>query len=101
VDVGSIDIRWDLTGKGAVTASDLRLLIDTDNDGTFADETPIPGATLIGGNVYGFSGVSAISNNLRFTIGTANSSQTPLPIELISFIAKPVDNRNVQLDNCN
>ena len=98
VDVGNIDIRWDLTAKGPVTASDLRLLIDTDNDGTFADETPISGATFVSGNVYEFSGVSAIADNLRFTLGTTNFLQTPLPIELISFNAKPIDNRVVQLD---
>ena len=91
VDVGSIDIRFDLTGLGSVTASDLRLLVDTDNDGVFADETPISGATSIGSNVYQFTGVTAIANNLRFTLGTINNVQTPLPIELISFEAKVSD----------
>jgi len=89
VDVGTIDISWDLTSLGTVTVSDLRLLIDTDNDGSFADETPISGATHVTGNVYKFSGVSAIANNLRFTLGTINNVQTPLPIELLSFDAKP------------
>ncbi len=76
VDVGNIDVRFDLTGLGSVTASDLRLLVDTDNDGFFNDETPISGATSLGSNIYEFSGVSAIANNLRFTLGTINSSQT-------------------------
>ncbi len=83
VDVGSINIRWDLTGKGSVTASDLRLLVDTDNDGNFADETPISGATLVSGNVYQFAGVSAIVNNYRFTLATINDTQTPL------YVASP------------
>jgi len=98
VDVGNIDVRFDLTGLGSVTASDLRLLVDTDNDGVFADETPIAGATSIGGNVYQFTGVSAIANNLRFTLGTINISQTPLPIELISFNATVTENNLVKLD---
>jgi len=97
VDVGNIDISWDLVSLGTVTASDLRLLIDTDNDGNFADETPISGATSVGGGFYKFSGVSAIANNLRFTLGTINNVQTPLPIELISFDAKLTDNNKVDL----
>ncbi|MEZ4721252.1 MAG: hypothetical protein R2813_05175 [Flavobacteriales bacterium] len=87
VDVGNVDMRWDLSGLGPVTASDLRLLIDTDNDAVFNDETPISGATAIGGGVYQFSGVSALANNRRFTIGTINLSQTPLPVELVAFTA--------------
>ncbi len=98
VDVGNIDIRFDLTGLGSVTASDLRLLVDTDNDGFFNDETPISGATSLGSNIYEFSGVSAIANNLRFTIGTINSSQTPLPIELVYFNVIPQNNRSVKLE---
>lgn len=85
VDVGSIDIRFDLSGLGSITASDLRLLVDSDNDGLFSDETPISGATLISGTIYEFAGVTAISNNLRFTLGTINKAQTPLPIELVSL----------------
>lgn len=96
VDVGDIDMEWDLSGLGAVTASDLRLLIDTDNDGTFADETPINGAVNTSGNLFVFSNVSGISNERRFTLGTINSIATPLPIELLSFNAK-MFNKNVLL----
>lgn len=102
IDVGNIDMRFDLTGLGPVTASDLRLLIDLDNDGTFADETIgggiISGATSLGGNVYAFTGVTNIANNVRFTLGSINTAQTPLPIELIDFSAKQVDNKYVQFD---
>lgn len=97
VDVGSVDIRWDLSGLGAVTASDLRLLIDTNNDGVFANDTPIGGATSLGGGIYEFSGVSAIENNLRFTIGTINSYQTPLPVELSSFEVKNEKNKTITI----
>lgn len=97
VDVGSVDIRFDLSGLGAVTASDLRLLIDTDNDGVFTDETAISGASLVGGTVYQFSGVTAITNNVRFTLGTINKSQTPLPIELLSFNAELNNEKTVDL----
>jgi len=98
IDVGNIDIRFNLAGLGSVTASDLRLLIDTNNDGVFMDETPISGATSIGGSVYQFSGVSAIANNLRFTLGTINTSTTPLPIELLNFNVKKIENNYVKLE---
>lgn len=98
VNVGAIDISFDLTNLGSVTASDLRLLVDSDNDGFFNDETPISGAASVGGNVYRFSGINAIANNLRFTIGTINVTQTPLPIELVDFTATPINNEIVQLD---
>lgn len=84
VDVGSVDIRFDLTGKGPVTPAHLRLLVDTDNDGVFSDETPISGATLVSGNIYQFAGVTALTNNTRFTLGTTHTA-TPLPVELIHF----------------
>jgi hypothetical protein len=97
VDVGAIDIQWDLTGFSAVTASDLRLLIDTDNDNSFADETPISGATAAGGNIYQFAGVTAIQDARRFTLGTANQAQTSLPVVLNFFTASVVNNKSIHL----
>ncbi|MBI2279100.1 MAG: T9SS type A sorting domain-containing protein [Bacteroidetes bacterium] len=96
VDVGNIDLQFDLTNLGTVNSTDLRLLVDTDNDGSFADETPIAGATSLGSNIYQFSGVSSIVNNVRFTIGTIDKTQTPLPIKLVSFDATLIKN-NVQI----
>lgn len=97
VDVGSVDIRFDLSGLGTVNPAYLRLLVDSDNDGVFNDESPISGATSVGGNVYEFSGISSLENNLRFTLGTTSLGQTPLPIELVYFNAIPENNRIVNL----
>ena len=41
VDVGAVTMDFDLTGISPITASDIRLLVDMDNDGSFADEIPI------------------------------------------------------------
>ncbi|SEB72816.1 hypothetical protein SAMN04489761_1584 [Tenacibaculum sp. MAR_2009_124] len=71
IDVGSIDMRFDLTGITGVSTGNLRLLVDTDNDGNFNDETPISGSVSLGSNIYSFNGISSISNNRRFTIGLA------------------------------
>ena len=92
VDVGSVDIDWDLATSWPVTASDLRLLVDTDNDGFFIDETPIAGATHIGGDVYQFSSITALADNLRFTLATINSSSTTLPITLLEFTGNAIKN---------
>lgn len=97
IDVGNVDMTFDLNGMGAVIASDLRLLVDTDNDGIFADETPIAGATNMGGGNYRFAAVSALVNGRRFTLGTINYGQTPLPIELLSFTATDSE-KDVRLD---
>ena len=102
VNVGAIDMLWDLNGLGPVTASDLRLLIDTDNDGLFNDETAISGATDLGGGIFEFAsvpgGAAGIRNNRRFTLGTINPSQTPLPIELVNFNATLENELTVKLE---
>lgn len=86
-NVGNVDIQWDLSNFGTVDASNLSLLVDTDNDGLFADETPIVGAISLGSGIYQFNGVSELTNNRRFTLATNNLTSTPLPIELLSFNA--------------
>lgn len=87
-EVGTIDVSVDLAGLGSVTASDLALLIDKDNDGLLSDETPDFTAALVSGTVYRWTGVD-IDNGQRFSFGTANSTQTPMPIELTEFYAQP------------
>ncbi|WP_435263983.1 hypothetical protein [Tenacibaculum sp. nBUS_03] len=74
VDVGTIDMRFDLTGITGVNTANLRLLIDTDNDGLFNDELPISGATDLGSNIYSFTNINTIQNNYRFTLGVAITS---------------------------
>lgn len=90
IDVGSVDLVWDLSSFNNVSASNLRLLIDTDNDGTFADETAISGAIELGDGRFEFTGVTEISDSVRFTIGTNNVSATTLPVDLLFFKAKKI-----------
>ncbi|NBG66046.1 T9SS type A sorting domain-containing protein [Acidiluteibacter ferrifornacis] len=85
VDVGTVDLRWDLSKGTPATAAHLRLLIDTDNDGLFSDETPISGATSLGGNQFEFSGVSLIRDSLRFTLASIDTANTPLPVTWLNF----------------
>lgn len=96
VDVGGVDISFDLSGLGTVVASDLVLLIDA--DGTFATSaTQVTGAIDDGGNVYRFNNVTGLTDNMRFTLGSADIIATPLPIELISFTAEKTENGQVRL----
>ena len=96
-DVGAVDITLHLEDLGPVNASDLRLLVDNNADGLFANDAPIAGAVDLGDGRYRFSAVTALSHGTRFTIGTTNISTTPLPVELIAFHARPLLDR-VQLD---
>ncbi|RFC55548.1 T9SS type A sorting domain-containing protein [Brumimicrobium aurantiacum] len=102
VNVGNIDMRWDLNGLGSITASDLRLLIDKNNNGNFIDDTPISGAVHLGGGIYEFTnipgGLAGIQNEKRFTLGTINKDQTPLPIELVYFTAILNEKKTVNLE---
>ena len=70
VEVGAIDIRVDMTGvTGYSSAYPPQLLVDTDNDGVFNDETPLFTAISLGSNVYRFNGVTALFDNARYTFG--------------------------------
>lgn len=88
VDVGSVTMDFDLNAFSPIVATDIRLLVDTDNDGVFADETPIGPPAAVGGGIYRFAGVTQLVDQRRFTLGTINTSATPLPVELIAFEAQ-------------
>lgn len=98
-DVGTLNLTFDLTSvlssiaNGNPGANALRLIIDTNNDGSFADETTATGGVISGASrptggspLFTFSGVN-IANGQRFTIGSVNSSNAALPIELKQFDA--------------
>jgi len=87
VNVGAVDVEFDLAGLGPVTASHLRLVVDTDNDGAFSDETGSGGAILVAGSRYRFNGVTELQDGRRFTLGTTDMGSTPLPVEFIAFSA--------------
>lgn len=94
VDIGSLDLSFDPNGTTVADAGDLRLLVDTDGDGTFADETPIGGATMNLGGGFNFTEISALANGRRFTFADASGS---LPIILGQFTAEVVESNRVIL----
>lgn len=97
VDVGDIDMVFDLSGLGSIDTNDLRLLIDTDMDGNFNDETGIAGATTPGADLYSFEAVSGLENNMSFTIGISENGGS-LPIELGTFDAQLVNDDHVLVE---
>lgn len=97
VDVGAVDITFDLAGLGNVDPAHLRLLVDTDQDGLFSDEIPLEGAYHLSGTLYRFDGINQLTDGARFTLGTTDLGVTPLPIELLSFQAQLLSDRSVEL----
>lgn len=97
-DVGAVNIVFDLSGLGNVNPDHLRLLVDSDNNNAFGNNTPIGGASSLGGGRYQFTGVTALTNGVRFTLGTTNTGDTPLPITLIDFHAEEEGPASVRLD---
>ncbi len=74
VDVGTIEMRFDLSGIGAINPNLLRILVDSDNDGFFNDELPINTTPIdLGGNIYSFEIIAEIQNDSRFTLGFLRS----------------------------
>lgn len=102
VSVGDISIQWDLNHLGNIHDTDLRLLIDENNDGLFSDETPVAGAINLGAGIFEFpmvsEGTGGTRNNKRFTIATTNLTQTPLPVEYLNFTAKTIKNKQIQIE---
>lgn len=95
VDVGAIDMIFDLSGLGNIDSSGLSLIIDIDQDGLFSDETPITGASNPSGNLFSFNGVIGIEDDVNFTLGVG--PPTSLPIELGSFEASLIDDEYVSI----
>lgn len=90
-DVGTVSVSFDISAFTASTAlgSNLRLLIDRDNDG-FQDNDVTPISGSFSNNVVVFSNVS-FNDGDRFTFGNTDNTH-PLPIELTSFKAFQEDN---------
>lgn len=105
IDVGTVSLSVDLTNvPGTKRLVDLVLIVDRDNDGTFADETYIAASTSSGiftaatlaANVVTFTGVN-LKENDNFTVGTLNIIQTPLPVKLVYLSATVTAERQVRV----
>lgn len=68
-NVGTVDLRFDLTGLAGLSGSDLRLLIDTDGDG-YNDETPVEG--VYSAPYFTVSGVT-IPNGATISLGNVKA----------------------------
>nr|MBA3705031.1 T9SS type A sorting domain-containing protein [Bacteroidota bacterium] len=90
VTAGTFSMKISGTGYGTIgDVDDLRIIrsagtIAPGADGVHAGTTLDPQVNR--------TGLSAANLNNTFTLGTVNSTRTPLPIELLSFTADPVNN---------
>lgn len=99
-ETGSLLVSFDLSKFEQVKAADLKLLIDTNNDGLFGDETYATGGVIanpadLGGNKFLFTSVTGFNNALRFTLGTTGTPLAELgafPVEMVNFTAKASGN---------
>jgi len=85
-DLGTVTVTFDFSTFSSLDGNDLRLLIDRDGDG-FADNDVTPATGTVVGSTITFSLVNFLDGD-RFTLGSINAFQSPLPIELIFFEAK-------------
>ncbi len=77
--VGTVDVKFDVTGLTIGASADLVLLVDTD-DGDFANATVIP-LSSFSAPYANFNGIDFAAGNW-FTLGSTSNSN-PLPIELV------------------
>jgi len=94
---GTVTVTMDVSSiPGTITGSDLRLMVDA--DGVFAaGATYYTGTYDSGAGTFTVTGVT-LSDEDFFTLGTINFTQTPLPVELVSFEANPQENGTVKLN---
>ncbi|MDX2174030.1 MAG: T9SS type A sorting domain-containing protein [Bacteroidota bacterium] len=82
----NVTVRFDMTGFGPITGTDLRLLVSTST--VFNPSSIIVGAYTA---PY-FTATLPTTGGVFFTIGSINKVSTPLPITLLSFVAEPDNN---------
>lgn len=75
-DLGNLEVRFNLSHAGNISASDLRLLIDTDTDFTNATISSTL-ATDNGDGTYSFIGIN-LNDGQLFTLSSIDKVNTPL-----------------------
>lgn len=98
-DEFSIEMKLEIPNT-SIILSDLRLLVDTDDNFTNATIISPPDVTFSFGSVI-ISGIGTAEiplNSIRYITLASGVSTTPLPIELLNFDATVIDNKYVQCD---
>lgn len=103
-DVGSnnglLSLFFDFSDYGVNltpgVASNYMLLYRTSSAGTFSTVASTT-VSVSGDRVLFLVDASNISSNNYYTIGTINTTASPLPIELVDFKCNLIDNKNIEL----
>jgi hypothetical protein len=93
---GQVRVEFDFSGTGVVTpsTSDLKMLVDIDDDGTFAN-AEIVDAVAVNGNVVTFDvNIPTIPPEVNASLFAFAAAQTALPVKFSGFTATPVSNGN-------
>lgn len=72
VDVGNVNVSFDLNDFCNVNLSDVVLLIDSDNNGSFINDEPITSGEVIGTGKIQFSNVAQLAHKVMFTVGSTS-----------------------------
>lgn len=94
-NVGTVTVIFDFSSFSPLSGTDLRLLIDRDGDG-FSDNDVAPVTGVVSGTTVSFA-LTNFQNGDRFTLGSVNVLQSPLPVELLYFTATKTG-QHVRLD---
>jgi len=71
VNVGNIDLTFDLSALGTLNLNQIKLLVDA--DGVFTNATIIANPIDLGGNQFKFTNISNVTNNSYFTLAIGNA----------------------------
>ncbi|PCI98031.1 MAG: hypothetical protein COB15_06775 [Flavobacteriales bacterium] len=91
VDVGFVDLHFDLSDFGSLDGHSVVLLIDQNKDGYFNNDLPIEGGKITPENTIIFKDVIGISDGVRFTLGSKNKSNASLRPLLVNFNLEIID----------
>ncbi len=85
----NVTVTFDMTGFTPLTGSDLRLLVSTTS--SFSSASIITGAYA----APNFTATLPTTGGVFFTVGSINSTNTPLPVELLYFNALSQNNSSI------
>jgi len=85
VDVGPINIQFDLSTYTKINPLNLFLLIDADNDGLYSNEEPIPVNDVKDGSKIIFNNITQLKNGTKFTLGSSFNENNTLKTLLSQF----------------
>jgi len=90
VEIGKVDLEFDLSKLQYTNVSDFVLLIDNNNNGKYSDDEPVSAVAELENDRVKFKGI-LIEDGTRFTLGSLRKSKSTLQPILSSIIGSIKD----------